>query len=194
MDALTCSVVCVSAWAVLLSETRDASTLRRWCTQLRRSVDDVVVAGSRLPPEATCPTLEVGDDAHPLACMLAALAVVPPHADLLVYLDEHTLQEQAVIPDMLESLTDDVAGVTRVVSITDALKRVQRDKVVSGVDRAGLLAPSPPQVLRRSVLATLQPDDARDPAAALILKGHRVLVSGTTGPSGGGWSPQRFRA
>lgn len=166
----------MSAWAVLLSETQDATALKRWCAELRRSLDDVVVVGTRAGPDGGGQRIEATPGADPLACVRAALALVPAAVDRLVYVDEPSLAEHELIAEMLGLITDDEAGVVRVVAVTDALKRVEQGAVLGGVTRHGLFAPRPPQVLRRSALEALPPGIAGDPAAALAVAGHRLRI------------------
>ncbi|MGI8574576.1 MAG: 2-C-methyl-D-erythritol 4-phosphate cytidylyltransferase [Egibacteraceae bacterium] len=188
----------MSAWAILLTEIDDAGALAQWHAALRRSVDGVVVAGTRQRPNTrrgpntSCPRVNAGAGADPLTCVLTALAVVPPTVERIVYLDEPSLGDLDLVAAMLPLLVDGHAAVVRVAAVTDALKRVEEETLIGGVERDGLYAPRPPHVLRRSALERLRPGVAADPAAALALSGHRLrLYFVATTPSAPAHRPER---
>lgn len=150
------------------------------------------------PSPATDPRLAgvvavpVGGDG-PLGRFAAALRLVPPDADRLVLLDApgpegHAAGEAATDPVALLDLLDaDHAAVVRVDPVTDALKRVDADVVVAGVDRADLFRPGPTRVVRRSDLAAVLrdgvPAGAEDPAPLLLAAGRAVrAVPGSGAP------------
>lgn len=116
-----------------------------------------------------------------LARLVAGLAQVPEDVGLVLLVDEGDLG--SADPDRVRALharlEPGVAAVAFATPVADALKRVEGDEIVGGVDRAGLYRPRTPQLIRRAALDQALPlagaeDD--DPATLLSRSGHTVLV------------------
>jgi 2-C-methyl-D-erythritol 4-phosphate cytidylyltransferase len=127
------------------------------------------------------------------ASIAGALAVIPSHVTRIVELDA-TLAEDATTIAMLGRLlaAADAASVVPAAVVAarpmaDALKRVEGDVVVSGLDRDGLMVPCLPFVLDRATLAAALADAGgagdvtHDAVALLLAAGHPVLVVPTDG-------------
>ena len=124
-----------------------------------------------------------------LGALVDGLSSVPRDVDRIALLDDRALDSLGVEPvlEMLSWLDDDHAAVVRAAPVTDALKRVEGDAVVGGVERAGLYVPQPPHIIRRRELeAALGATDlarvAADPAGLLVAAGHAVRVVRDAGP------------
>lgn len=124
------------------------------------------------------------------ASIAGALAVIPPHVSRLVEIDA-TLAEDAATIAMLGRLLAEVApepdapyaAVAAARPMADALKRVESDVVVGGLDRDGLMMPCLPYVLDRTALAAACASDlhgaasgAGDAIGMLLAAGHAVRV------------------
>jgi len=119
------------------------------------------------------------------ATLRSALDVMPADVTRIVEVD-------AALPDtrgsgsrlaaLIAGLSDGHAAVVAARPMVDALKRVERDVVVAGLDRDGLLAPCLPYVFDRAVLATVLPEAGRaeggteDAIGLLLAAGHAVRV------------------
>lgn len=81
---------------------------------------------------------------------------------------------------MAAALTPDVAAVACAAPVTDALKRVDGDRVVGPVEREGLVTLRTPYVIRRAALdeaLRLHPEaGSEDPVALLVATGHTVRL------------------
>jgi 2-C-methyl-D-erythritol 4-phosphate cytidylyltransferase/2-C-methyl-D-erythritol 2,4-cyclodiphosphate synthase len=110
--------------------------------------------------------------------LLAGLRQVPEDAEIVVFVDDAT--PAGDLAALRAGLTDGVAAAVRGTPVTDALKRVDGDRIVAGVDRTDLLTLAPPYVLRRAAVtqALGAPPDPRcqDPVDLLLAAGHRVRV------------------
>ena len=125
----------------------------------------------------------------------AVLAAVPSSAARIVELDEEILDDPDVVVRVERLLAEHDAGVDGHVAVVaaqplaDALKRVERegerDVLVHGLERDGLMMPRRPHVIDRQALAsTLQTTTATDGADAvsvLLATGGAVRVVPTDG-------------
>lgn len=154
-------------WGVLSTASAEAATVRHWTPVLTACLDGLVA------------TSEV---CSPLQSLLTGLHDVPDHVDDVMFLEGSALESllPADITEMVGWLTADVAAVVRGAPVTDALKRVDGDRLLGVVDRQGLLTIQTPHVLRRSALdeaLLVLPDGGlQDPAALLIAAGHAVRM------------------
>ena len=128
------------------------------------------------------------------ASMVGALAVIPSHVTRVVELDA-TLTEDAATILMLgrliaaaDAASDGPAAVVAARPMADALKRIEGDVVISGLERDGLMIPCLPFVLDRAALAAALDDEAaagdgeaHDAVALLLAAGHAVVVVPTDG-------------
>jgi 2-C-methyl-D-erythritol 4-phosphate cytidylyltransferase/2-C-methyl-D-erythritol 2,4-cyclodiphosphate synthase len=117
-----------------------------------------------------------------LQCLLAGLRAVPADVPDVVFFEGSELDVLVVdeVVEMLTWLTSDVAAVVRGAPVTDALKRVEGDRLIGAVERDGLLTLQTPHVIRRDALdeaLLVMPDGGpQDPAALLIATGHPVRM------------------
>lgn len=152
----------------------------------------------RLPDGAVSGGLSTGDGAMGAAVaahldgavaygydvpLSVALASLPAHVTTVVELDAAdaaTGEPGALIARLVAALDTDHAAVVAAHPMADALKAVEGDVVVGGVERDGLLASSLPHVYRRrtldEVLAGAPEGAAVDGIALLLEAGHAVLV------------------
>lgn len=170
-------------WGVISTASAEAATLRRWTPVLATALDGLVATGPvvqaldgcrwEVPASAVC---------TPLESLLTGLRGLPDDVDDVMFLEGAALDSLAPqdLTEMLGWLTADVAAVVRGAPVTDALKRVDGDRLLGVVDRQGLLTIQTPHVLRRSALdeaLLLLPDGGpQDPAALLIAAGHAVRM------------------
>lgn len=154
-------------WGVLSTASAEASTVRHWTPILGACLDGLVATST------VC---------TPLESLLAGLRGVPEGVDDVLFLEGSALDSLTPqdIAEMVGWLTPDVAAVVRGAPVTDALKRVDGDRLLGVVDRQGLLTLQTPHVLRRSALdeaLLVLPDGGpQDPAALLIAAGHAVRM------------------
>jgi hypothetical protein len=172
----------MNAWGVLSTHGADASTLRRWYPLLRETLGGLVATGPRSAVLAACRWEGPELAESPLQCLLAGLRGVPDQVANVVFLEGLALETLATdeVAQMLGWLTPGVSAVVRGAPVTDALKRVEGDRVVGPVERDGLLTLQTPHVIRRDALdeaLLVLPDGGpQDPAALLIATGHHVRM------------------
>lgn len=112
----------------------------------------------------------------------AALAAVPPHADVVLVHDAaRAFVPSQVIDRVLEALDAGAAAAVPSVGVRDTIRTVTAaGELGELVERAGLLAMQTPQGFRRSVLvrahAAARGDDATDDAALVEDLGERVIA------------------
>lgn len=176
-------------WGVLSTTGADALTLRRWFPLLSDCLEGVVATGPRVPALDGCHWEHLdGAPSSPLQCLLAGLRGVPDHIAEVVFFEGAALDSLSVddLPEILGWLTSDVAAVVRGAPVTDALKRVEGDRMLGAIDRQGLLTLQTPHVIRRAALdeaLLVLPDGGpQDPAALLIATGHPVRMFHATPP------------
>lgn len=176
-------------WGVLLTGSRSARELRASLAPLHACCEEVVVVvrgchnGYRGP---------AGYRGTPLGHLIAALQGAPADVAVVAFVDDHA--QGAFGPDsvtrMLDRIEDDMAALVLGAPVTDALKRVEGGTLAGAVERAGLVRPRTPQVLRRPALDRAlaeAPDDSdRDPATLLARCGHKVGVVNMAGASSPG--------
>jgi 2-C-methyl-D-erythritol 4-phosphate cytidylyltransferase len=107
------------------------------------------------------------------------LAALPASVTRIVELDAATATdpEAGRVVAALLAATDDVhPAVVAARPLADALKRVEGDVVVAGLERDGLLTPELPSVLDRAALELVADDEARDGVALLLAAGHPIRV------------------
>jgi hypothetical protein len=117
--------------------------------------------------------------------VVGVLAALPSRVTRIVELDPATATDPEA-GQQLEGLlaADDGAHAAVVLArpLADALKRVDGDRVVAGLEREGMLTPNLPRVVDRATLAavvqaTAGSADAADDAVALLLAGgHPVRM------------------
>jgi 2-C-methyl-D-erythritol 4-phosphate cytidylyltransferase len=113
------------------------------------------------------PTLVVGGATRG-ASVRAGLRALPADVEVVAVHDAaRALQPPEVIAAAIAAVAGDVVAAAPAVAVTDTLKRVDGDRVVATVDRAGLVAIQTPQVFRADVLhdAHARGDDATDDLA-----------------------------
>lgn len=110
----------------------------------------------------------------------AGLRCMAEDATLVVFVDDRSvdLADLDAVGEMIAGLEQGMAGLVHAVPVTDALKRIQHDEVVAGVDRERLYVAETPQVFDRraleQVLARFPEEAVGDPAALLLRAGERV--------------------
>lgn len=113
------------------------------------------------------------------ASVRAGLARVPPDAEVVVVHDAaRPLAPAALFAAVVGAVRSGAAGAVPGLAVSDTLKRVDGDRVVATVDRAGLVAVQTPQAfdagaLRRAHEAS---GDATDDATLVEADGGRVVV------------------
>jgi 2-C-methyl-D-erythritol 4-phosphate cytidylyltransferase len=124
------------------------------------------------------------------APLATALASLPAHVTTVVELDAAdaaTGEPGPQLENLMRALDEEHAAVVAARPMADALKRVEGDVVVEGLERDGLLAPCLPHVYRRAVLTTvLAGSDAgssagTDAIGLMLDAGHAVRVVPTAG-------------
>jgi hypothetical protein len=123
------------------------------------------------------------------APLATALASLPEHVTVVVELDADdaaTGEPGSLIATLLGALEAGDARLAAVVAarpMADALKRIDGDVVVEGLEREGLLTPCMPHVYRRATLAAVlaeasDPADGvgLDPVGLLLDAGHAVMM------------------
>lgn len=121
----------------------------------------------------------------------AVLATLPADVSRIVELDAATATDPDAGESVRSLLAADAgahAAVVRARPLADALKRVDGDVVVEGLERDGLLIPGAPCVIDRARLADALAAAAAgagvqdDAVATLLAAGEAVLVVGPDGP------------
>jgi 2-C-methyl-D-erythritol 4-phosphate cytidylyltransferase len=124
------------------------------------------------------------------ASLRSALDVMPTDVTRIVEVDASlpdTRGSGSRLAALIAGLSDGHAAVVAARPMADALKRVEGDVVVGGLDRDGLLAPCLPYVFDRAVLAGVLPDagavgdEGEDAIGLLLAAGHTVRVMPTEG-------------
>lgn len=167
-SAVIPSAACWRAWVVLAAA--DAAAVARCRAELRHQVAGTVAVGS-----AGHPPLQV------VEILRQGLSRIPADADPVVYLDATTIESAtSVLGYMLAALRGDAGAVVRGAAVTDALKRVEGDRVVGSVARERVYLPQPPLVIRRAAVEEVLRAAARDAGAdvvqLLFSTRHAVLV------------------
>lgn len=163
----------MTVWTVLLTRALGGVELDCRRVALLEHCDEVVVVHD-------------GDERAPrshaqLHAWRAGLVQVPSEVALVTLVDDDGLAGAGTdtVGKMLGALDARMAGIVRGLPVTDALKRVDADEVVSGVDRSGLFVPETPQVVRRQALERVLalPEDAGgDLATRLVGCGLEIGV------------------
>lgn len=153
-------------------------------------LDGLVATGPRCDALGDCRWAGPEWAESPLQRLLAGLRGVPSDVGEVMYVEGSALDRLAAedVAAMRGWLTPDVAAVVRGAPVTDAIKRVDGDRLIGTVDRTGLLTLQTPHVLRRDALdqaLRMMPDGPQDPAALLIATGHPVRLF-QPAPAGGG--------
>ena len=109
----------------------------------------------------------------------AGVAALPERIDTVVIHDAaRPLATLPLFRQVLDALSDDVAGAIPAIAVTDTLKKVVDGDVTETVDRSSVIAVQTPQAFRLDALRAAhegQPSDTDD-AAALERLGYRVVV------------------
>ena len=109
-----------------------------------------------------------------------ALAALPADVELVLVHDAaRALAPPGLVEDVVAALVAGADAVVPVVPVTDTVKRVEGDRVISTVDRSHLRAVQTPQGFRRSVLEEAHAQDhagATDDAALVERLGRTVLT------------------
>jgi 2-C-methyl-D-erythritol 4-phosphate cytidylyltransferase len=108
------------------------------------------------------------------------LAALPAEVDLVLVHDAaRALTPAALIEAVVEALRSGADAVVPVLPVTDTVKRVDGDRVISTVDRSHLRSVQTPQGFRRSLLEEAHATDhagATDDAALVERLGRTVLT------------------
>ena len=114
------------------------------------------------------------------ASVRAALAVVPPHADVVVVHDAaRPLATPALFAAVVAAVSaSGVDAAIPAIPVPDTLKRVRGADVVATVDRADLVAVQTPQAFRAAALRRAHSNggEATDDAALVEAIGGRVVI------------------
>jgi len=108
--------------------------------------------------------------------LLTALTSLPEHVATVVELDAGdavTGEPGPLIAALVAALDAEHAAVVAARPMADALKRVEGDVVIGGLDRDGLLSPCLPHVYRRSALAAVLA--AAGTGAGQVVSGHAAI-------------------
>jgi 2-C-methyl-D-erythritol 4-phosphate cytidylyltransferase len=142
--------------------------------------DEVVVV---LPPDRAWDgapvTASVPGRSSRSASVRAGLAAVDPAAEIVVV---HDAARPLATAELFELVIDAVRagadGAVPAVPVADTLKRIEGDRIVATVDRAGLVAVQTPQAFRADCLraAHAVEADASDDAALVEAAGGTVVV------------------
>lgn len=125
-----------------------------------------------------------------LSCLLHGLRGVPADVTDVLFLDRSALASTAYgdVPRMASFLTAEVAAVVCGAPVTDAVKRIHGDRLLSSVDREGLLTLQTPHVLRRDALReallVLPAGGPTDPAGLFLAAGQSVRLFHALSPHG----------
>ncbi|MDP8978654.1 MAG: 2-C-methyl-D-erythritol 4-phosphate cytidylyltransferase [Actinomycetota bacterium] len=141
----------MSTWAVVSTDAVNPE-VADWCRVLRERLHGVVVVSAHGSPVGPLPVAR--EPGGPLDRLLAGLRVVPDHCDTVVFVDDAALEAVSsdIVVEMVGSLGADDSAVARAIPVTDALKRVDGQRVLGGVGREGLMVLQTPHVLRREAL------------------------------------------
>ncbi len=177
----------MSTWGVLSLAGLDAARLAQHRRELSGYLDGLVAVPDEDHRASWHPSLHYG---KVLGTLVAGLSSVPTDAERIAYLDSRALGSLGIEPvvQMMSWLDEDHAAVVRAVPVTDALKRVENDIIIGGVERSGLYVPQPPHVYRREALdqallrTNFHPHGVTDPAGLLVATGHAVRVVRDAGP------------
>lgn len=123
-----------------------------------------------------------------MGALRESLRHVPEDVTTLVYLGSAEEDPSGrLVGELLGCLGDGDDAVAAAAPVTDALKRVDGDRVVGSVERRGLYSLRAPQVLRRGALAAVldaAPEGPADPAALMVAAGRTVRIVPVSGGSG----------
>jgi 2-C-methyl-D-erythritol 4-phosphate cytidylyltransferase len=158
----------------------DARLVDRAVAAAGAACDEVIVVlpegqGWDGPPVAA---IVAGGDSRS-ASVRAGLAAVSEGAEIVVV---HDAARPLASPELFELVIDTVrSGADAAVPalpVADTLKRVEGDRVVATVDRAGVVAVQTPQAFRAAALRASHEagDDATDDAALIEASGGTVVV------------------
>lgn len=106
------------------------------------------------------------------------LATLPATVTHVVELDPATATDPGagdVLARLLDALDGAHAAVVSARPLADALKRVEDDVVVAGLERDGLLTPDAPAVLDRAAAAEVAEDDPGCDGVAMLLAAGRPV-------------------
>lgn len=160
-----------------------------WSVDACRSVADHVVLVVPAPPDGSDPVdasaADFGADrvvpggTSRSASVRAGLAAVPEEADVVVVHDAaRPLAPASLFTDVVAAVTPagGADGAIPVLPVSDTVKRVAGDRVVTTVDRADLVVVQTPQAFRLPVLrrAHASGDEATDDAGLLEAIGATV--------------------
>jgi 2-C-methyl-D-erythritol 4-phosphate cytidylyltransferase len=109
----------------------------------------------------------------------AGLSAVPGHAGVIIVHDAaRPLASRELFRSVVTAVRDGADGAIPALPVSDTLKRVDRDIVVSTVSRSDLVSVQTPQAFRSSVLreAHAGSDDATDDAALVEGLGATVRI------------------
>ncbi|HKH30646.1 MAG TPA: 2-C-methyl-D-erythritol 4-phosphate cytidylyltransferase [Gaiellaceae bacterium] len=149
-------------------------------------IDSIVVAA---PPDWEEPVILLAEElgcgkvveavtggATRAASIAAAVAVVPQDAVVVLVHDAaRPVLPEEVIERVLTALNEGWDGAIPVMSLADAVKRVESDRVVETVAREGLALAQTPQAFVAPVLrAALSDDEATDCSALVEARGGRI--------------------
>jgi len=149
-------------------------------------IDSIVVAA---PPDWEEPVILLAEElgcgkvveavtggATRAASVAAAVAVVPQDAAVVLVHDAaRPVLPEEVIERVLTALNEGWDGAIPVMSLADAVKRVESDRVVETVAREGLALAQTPQAFVAPVLrAALSDDEATDCSALVEARGGRI--------------------
>lgn len=129
-------------------------------------------------PDTDVPVTVVGGGATRADSVRAGLGEVPDDVAVVAVHDAaRAFAPPALIRRAVEAVDGDVVAAAPALPVGDTLKRVDGDRVVGTVDRAGLVAVQTPQVFRTQVLRAAHADgeDATDDLALV----ERLLASGS---------------
>lgn len=182
----------MSTWVILLAagsgtrfggrkqdELVGKRPLWRWSYDsiVAAEVDGVVVVGDGLDVD----TPVVAGGTRRQDSVAAGLAAVPEHCEFVLV---HDAARPAVSPALISAVLNrlkqgDVQGVVPALAVTDTIKVVSNELVVSTPDRTSLVAVQTPQGFRTDVLRRCHAEtlgDVTDDASMLEAMGYRVAV------------------
>lgn len=137
-----------------------------------------------IPPEG-CPVELSGDvrirsgGGSRSESVRAGLEAVPEDADIVVLHDAaRPLASQSLFRKVVQAVTDGADGATPAVLLSDTVKEIDGDVVVSTLDRERLVAVQTPQAFRHDILRQAHADaaEATDDAALVERIGGKVVV------------------
>lgn len=139
----------------------------------------LVVPADRVRDDEPQTTLVVAGGDTRSGSVRAGLAVVPPHADVIVVHDAaRPLATAELFIAAVKAVREGADGAVTGVPVTDTVKRVSDGAVVETLDRRRLVAVQTPQAFDAAALrsAHAQGSEATDDAALVEAAGGRVVV------------------